>query len=122
MNSLGAALQAPIHPSVLPTATGSCRWTVPAATKCPRLTSERTEGFMQNLQTFRRAFLLAIGGILTAGAVSGLRAQAPATDTTKPLAFEVASVKPSKSGDVRVVNTSQPGGRYLATNITLRQL
>jgi uncharacterized protein (TIGR03435 family) len=36
--------------------------------------------------------------------------------------FDVASIKPNTSGDTRVTNRVQPGGRYTATNITLRQL
>jgi uncharacterized protein (TIGR03435 family) len=37
-------------------------------------------------------------------------------------AFEVASVKPNKSGDGRVLLGVQPGGRFTATNVTLRML
>ena len=44
-------------------------------------------------------------------------AQTPATP-----AFEVASVKPNKSGDGRVMFGLQPGGRFNATNVTLRML
>jgi uncharacterized protein (TIGR03435 family) len=36
--------------------------------------------------------------------------------------FDVVSIKPNTSGDTRVTNRVQPGGRYTATNITLRQL
>jgi uncharacterized protein (TIGR03435 family) len=36
--------------------------------------------------------------------------------------FEVASVKPNKSNDGRVMIGMQPGGRYTATNVPLRQL
>jgi uncharacterized protein (TIGR03435 family) len=36
--------------------------------------------------------------------------------------FDVVSIKPNTSGDTRVTNRVQPGGRYIATNITLRQL
>src|SRR5262249_20606157 len=46
------------------------------------------------------------------------RAQAPATGP----AFEVASVKPNKSGDGRVLFSVQPGGRFTATNVTVRML
>jgi uncharacterized protein (TIGR03435 family) len=46
------------------------------------------------------------------------RAQGPTTGPT----FEVASVKPNKSGDGRVMIGMQPGGRYTATNVPLRAL
>jgi uncharacterized protein (TIGR03435 family) len=36
--------------------------------------------------------------------------------------FEVASIKPNKSGDNRVMIGVQPGGRFTATNVTLRML
>ena len=36
--------------------------------------------------------------------------------------FEVASIKPNKSGDGRVLIGFQPGGRFTATGITLRML
>jgi bla regulator protein blaR1 len=36
--------------------------------------------------------------------------------------FEVATIKPNKSGDGRVMMQVQPGGRFNATNVTLRQL
>jgi uncharacterized protein (TIGR03435 family) len=36
--------------------------------------------------------------------------------------FEVASIKPNKSGDGRVMLGIQPGGRFTATNVTLRML
>jgi uncharacterized protein (TIGR03435 family) len=76
---------------------------------------------MQNAQTFRRTLLLATAGIVVVGALNPLRAQAPATDT-KPPAFEVASIKPHKSGDQASSIMVQPGGRYSATNATLRML
>jgi uncharacterized protein (TIGR03435 family) len=49
------------------------------------------------------------------------RAQAPATGTGEP-SFEVASVKPNKSGDNRVMLGIQPGGRFTATNLPLAML
>jgi uncharacterized protein (TIGR03435 family) len=49
-----------------------------------------------------------------------LRAQTAATQ--QPPAFEVASVKPNKSGDGRIGLMVQPGGRFTATNVTLGTL
>jgi bla regulator protein blaR1 len=46
-----------------------------------------------------------------------LGAQTPANQT-----FEVASVKPNKTGDGRIMFGLQPGGRFNATNVTLRML
>ncbi|HEX7792857.1 MAG TPA: TIGR03435 family protein [Vicinamibacterales bacterium] len=37
-------------------------------------------------------------------------------------AFDVASVKPSESRDAESASFVQPGGRYIATNVTLRML
>jgi bla regulator protein blaR1 len=37
-------------------------------------------------------------------------------------AFEVASIKPNSSGDNRIMMRMQPGGRYTATGVTLKQL
>jgi uncharacterized protein (TIGR03435 family) len=50
-----------------------------------------------------------------------LRAQTPQTSAAGP-AFEVASIKPNNSGDGRVMFANQPGGRFTATNITLKLL
>jgi uncharacterized protein (TIGR03435 family) len=76
---------------------------------------------MQNVRTPRRTFLLAAAGIVVGGTVIALRAQAPATDTTLP-AFEVASVKPNKSVSSNESAMPAPGGRFVATNATLRNL
>jgi uncharacterized protein (TIGR03435 family) len=76
---------------------------------------------MQNPQAFRRAFLLAATGIVAASAVNGPRAQAPATDT-KPPAFELASIKPNKSGSNQTNFSPQPGGRFTATNVSVLQM
>jgi bla regulator protein BlaR1 len=50
-----------------------------------------------------------------------LRAQSRSADASSP-AFEVASVKPNKSGDGRILLGMQPGGRFTATNVPLREL
>jgi uncharacterized protein (TIGR03435 family) len=52
--------------------------------------------------------------------VPRLGAQAPQAPPSAP-AFEVASIKPNKSGDGRVMLGNQPG-RFTATNVTLRML
>src|SRR5215470_16461985 len=41
---------------------------------------------------------------------------------TKKPAFEVGSVKPNRSGDLRARMEIQPGGRFTATNVSLRML
>jgi uncharacterized protein (TIGR03435 family) len=52
-----------------------------------------------------------------------LVAQAGGQSANQPLPqFEVASIKPNKSGDGRVLLGIQPGGRFTATNVTLRML
>ena len=57
------------------------------------------------------------------GVINGprLRAQAPAP-VDESVTFEVASVKPNKTGDPRVMLGMQPGGRMTATNVPLRLL
>jgi uncharacterized protein (TIGR03435 family) len=45
-----------------------------------------------------------------------------AGQSAAPLQFEVASIKPNKSGDKNARMTTQPGGRYVATNVPLRLL
>jgi bla regulator protein blaR1 len=49
-----------------------------------------------------------------------IRAQLPVPDG--PAAFDVASVKPNVSGDLRVTLQAMPGGRFIATNAPLRTL
>ncbi len=49
--------------------------------------------------------------------------QGPILDAqTLAKTFEVASVRPNKSGDGRVMFGLQPGGRFTASNVTLRML
>lgn len=62
--------------------------------------------------------LLVIAGL---GVAVGLGARAQQTPPAGP-AFEVASVKPNNSGDGRVMFANQPGGRFTATNVTLKLL
>ena len=50
-----------------------------------------------------------------------LAAQSPPAGVSGP-AFEAASVKPNKSGDLRVTLVPQPGGRLTGTNVTAAEL
>jgi uncharacterized protein (TIGR03435 family) len=64
-------------------------------------------------------------GTLAVSAFLGVQLYAGAqgaTRATPSVVFEVASVKPNASGDLRAAIGVQPGGRYLATNITPRDL
>ena len=44
------------------------------------------------------------------------------TNAAQQPAFDVVSVKPNVSGDERSASYVQPGGRYTASNVTLRML
>src|SRR5437762_963134 len=68
-----------------------------------------------------RKFFLATAGLALLAAPL-LWAQAPAATASRP-AFDVASVKPNKSGDNRVMmGGPATGGRFTATNVTLNML
>lgn len=58
-----------------------------------------------------------VGGVFVAMAAG----QQSAPVTPKP-SFEVASVKPNKSGEPGMSITTQPGGRYVATNVPVAML
>jgi uncharacterized protein (TIGR03435 family) len=75
---------------------------------------KRPERFMKILRTIRTTFLPATAGIVAMGAINALGAQTPVTDGKFP-AFEVASVKPHKADDQRVMMVAQPGGRFTAS-------
>lgn len=79
----------------------------------------------------RRDMTIGIAGVATMCAALGavqlfgvaLGAQAPAPPAAPPkLQFEVASVKINKGGDNRVLLGLQPGGRFTASNVPLRNL
>jgi uncharacterized protein (TIGR03435 family) len=65
---------------------------------------------------------LALVAALSLPFVALTNGQAPTTSSGADPAFEVASVKPNKSGDGGVRLGIQPGGRLTATNVPLRLL
>ena len=65
--------------------------------------------------------LLVTGVLLAIGAAAGPAAQVPPSQPANQ-SFEVASVKPNKSGDGSISFGMQPGGRFTATNVPLREL
>jgi len=77
--------------------------------------------------SWRRKFLLAAAGVaalawpLAVGILNAPAGRAQSADTA-PLKFEVASVKPNKSGSQRSTSWILPGGRFTATNNTVRAL
>jgi len=84
----------------------------------------------------RRAAVIVTTAAVVATAIAPLRAVAgmvhqSATSTARgelqpgheePLTFDVASIKPNKSGDWRKGIGPAPGGRFTATNTTFREL
>lgn len=66
---------------------------------------------------------IAIAGLVVC-ALSPLRAVTRAQQDVRQgeLAFDVASVKPNVSGDLRVTMQAMPGGRFMVTNAALRTL
>ncbi len=64
--------------------------------------------------------------LLAACAIVPLVAQTPPTQPQQSPSpspqFEVASIKPNKSADNRIAIQIQPGGRFVATNVTVKQL
>lgn len=84
---------------------------------------------MRHATTFARRFVPSLAAIIALGVPlasdvahgSRLLAQQAPAAAAGP-AFEAASIKPNKSGDGRMMNIMQPGGRYSATNVTLGML
>jgi uncharacterized protein (TIGR03435 family) len=64
----------------------------------------------------KKALLLAIA---LAASSAMLRAQAPSNNSPT---FDVAAIKPNTSADQQTASYVTPGGRYTATNVTLRAL
>ena len=77
--------------------------------------------------SWRRKFLLAAAGLaalawpLAVGIMNAPASHAQSADSP-PLKFEVASVKPNESGSQRSPSMILPGGRFTATNNTVRAL
>src|SRR5687767_1025304 len=69
----------------------------------------------------RMRFAVMALALLSAPVVAMRNQTAPAPTQAAPQ-FEVASIKPNKSGDGRVMLSVQPGGRFTATNVTLRMM
>jgi len=77
------------------------------------------------LEWRKRVLLVAVGAAVAGPIASGLfhvrsvRAQSEPAGT---LSFEIASVKANRSGDARAPSMILPGGRFTATNNTVRAL
>src|SRR5262249_22735512 len=59
--------------------------------------------------------------LLIALTVTVLGSFSPSNAQTKP-AFEVATIKPNAAGDNRIAILRQPGGRFVASGVTLKIL
>lgn len=64
---------------------------------------------------------LAVTGMVLLAALNAVHAQPQAASSAR-LTFDVASVKPNKSGARRTGFPSTVGGRFVGTNVTVRQL
>src|SRR5262245_32739575 len=73
---------------------------------------------MRNRSARLAVVLALLSGFLL---VPRLRAQAAPSPADRP-AFDAVSIKPNKSGDGRALQQFQPGGRYVAANVTLGTL
>jgi uncharacterized protein (TIGR03435 family) len=87
-----------------------------------------THPISQGLDFSRKALLAAAGAAAIAGPIIlGIfnappsHAQSPSPEPPAP-AFEVASIKPNNGGDRRVMFMIAPGGRFNATNVTVKML
>jgi uncharacterized protein (TIGR03435 family) len=68
------------------------------------------------------AAIAAVAGPLVIGAINAPALRAQSHDDSAPLAFEVASVKPSTSDDHNMFFQFQPGGRVVTKNLSLHSL
>jgi uncharacterized protein (TIGR03435 family) len=72
-----------------------------------------------------KKLLLATAGLATLAVpllVDRVEAQSAASPAGETLMFESASVKPNRSGEMRVMMRNLPGGAYEATNVTARAI
>src|SRR5688500_8567902 len=67
---------------------------------------------------------LLVSAVVTVALAStiGIAQQSPSAENPTPPAFEVASVKTNKSGEMGARIQRQPGGRFNAINMPLRDL
>jgi uncharacterized protein (TIGR03435 family) len=72
--------------------------------------------------SIRSTRFLCAAALLAATAMMSVSAQSAAPQPTAPLRFDVASVKPNKSGGVLVLLPPGAPGRYQVTNVDLRSL
>jgi len=67
------------------------------------------------------AAVAAVAGFIGPFSATQLRAQSPPTAGSPSPSFEVASIKPNRSGDMRIGVRFQPG-RFMTTGATVKQL
>ena len=106
----------------------ACMSGVTGADLKKRIVRIMTQRIVRKLDPGRKLLLSAAGIAAVAGPIviglmnaPGSRAQSQADAASKP-AFEVASIKPDKSGSGQVMFRMAPGGRFVANNITVKLL
>jgi uncharacterized protein (TIGR03435 family) len=74
---------------------------------------------LSTMRQGRDLFARSVAAVVTAVALAGEIVTAQSAGTGR---FDVASVKPNDSGSTQSASFVQPGGRYTATNVTVRTL
>jgi uncharacterized protein (TIGR03435 family) len=69
-----------------------------------------------------RRLLVSTAVTVALASAIGIAQQFPSAQSAAPLAFEVASVRLNKTGDRTSFTDTEPGGRFIATNMPLRTL